>query len=162
MSVSLSHLQHTEEDDLKIVHPNAIMRYLARKTDLYGKDERERIYCEMWEEQCEMVLQDFWNASFMTQNNLSAFREQELRISYFDQTLVPQLKAICRMMLENEHAFLIGPKLTYVDIKLYSLLDALEREIKLVFASFPLLEAFHKTIDSRPAIKTLNASGKRF
>lgn len=130
--------------------------------DLYGKDERERIYCEMWEEQCEMVLQDFWNASFMTQNNLSAFREQELRISYFDQTLVPQLKAICRMMLENEHAFLTGPKLTYVDIKLYSLLDALEREIKLVFASFPLLEAFHKTIDSRPAIKTLNASGKRF
>jgi glutathione S-transferase len=54
-----------EAGDLKIVHAGAIMRYLARTTGGYGTNETERALCDMWDDQCEAVLQSFWNAEFM-------------------------------------------------------------------------------------------------
>jgi hypothetical protein len=53
-------------------------------------------------------------------------------------------------------------KLTYVDLKLFSLIDTIEREINLVRESFPLLQAFHVAIGSRPRIKAFCASDRRY
>jgi glutathione S-transferase len=54
-----------EEGSLVLFHSNAILRYLADKSGLYGHDTTERAECDMWAEQCELIQQTLWNAEFM-------------------------------------------------------------------------------------------------
>jgi glutathione S-transferase len=76
--------------------------------------------------------------------------------------LVPDLKTLCMTLARNDTAFLVGNKLTYVDIKLFATLEAIDKELPLVLPSFPLLSAFHKVLATRPNIKKYVESGKRF
>jgi glutathione S-transferase len=151
-----------EENNLKIVHANAIMRHLARKTGLYGNNEEERSLCDMWEEQCDLILKNFWQAEFMKNNIYSDFKLNEMKHKYFYESLSLELKNISNLMSLNNNYYLVGEKLTFVDIKLFSVLDAINKEIKIAIPSFPLLENFYKEIGKRNRILEFCLSDKRF
>jgi glutathione S-transferase len=152
-----------EENNLKIVHANAIMRHLARKTEgLYGNNEEERSLCDMWEEQCDLILKNFWQAEFMKNNIYSDFKLNEMKHKYFYESLSLELKNISNLMSLNNNYYLVGEKLTFVDIKLFSVLDAINKEIKIAIPSFPLLENFYQEIGKRHRILEFCLSDKRF
>jgi hypothetical protein len=55
-----------------------------------------------------------------------------------------------------------GHQLTFVDTMLFSLLEAIDRELPQALATFPLLIYFRDTIKRLPRIAAFCNSGRRF
>ena len=71
---------------------------------------------------------------------------EKLKLEFVANKLIPDLKTLCQALARNDCPFLVGNKLTYVDIKLFAVLEAIDKELPLVLPSFPLLAAFHNVI----------------
>jgi glutathione S-transferase len=150
-----------EDGQLRIVTACAITRHVARKLNLYGSTFEEAALCDMWMAQCEEVQQSLWNAEFM-QKDLPEHTSKQMKEQYLSKTLAPQLQLMSNVMAKNQTMFLVGKKLTFVDIVLFSLLDCIDRELPLALPAFPLLAYFHSSIKELPRIKAFCASGRRF
>jgi hypothetical protein len=114
----------------------------------------------------------------------SAFKEAQLKDKFLRGYLASALEGICRVMAKNRTMYLVGDKvhcspraachpgllmcvspghqLTFVDTMLFSLLEAIDRELPQALATFPLLIYFRDTIKRLPRIAAFCNSGRRF
>jgi glutathione S-transferase len=145
-----------QEGDLVIPQSHAIYRYLARKHGLYGKDERERVRCDIVEEafvDAQNTLGGFfWNAKF-----------HELRSEFERTTLVDLMRRLDQLLVQNERGrgHWVGQALTYVDFCAWHFLDYVRPFSQRTLEEFEVLYAFKQRIEALPRIAAYLASERR-
>ncbi|KAL0209787.1 hypothetical protein P9112_009871 [Eukaryota sp. TZLM1-RC] len=137
-----------------------IMRYIARKFNLYGNNITEQSTIDMWAEVANTFQHDLWRARFM-QCSLSDLKVTELKARWITDN-TQRFVALASKISQLTTVFVCGKSLSYADICLYAFLDSLAREVPLALITFPPLEKFHSYFNSRPAIKKLTTSGMRY
>lgn len=111
--------------------------------NLYGSTEQEKAICDMWDEECQKVLKkknhqnhflivlkkillDFWTSEFMKYDFESPLKAKK-RDEYCEEVLIPRFKRISAMLARNDNLYLNGHIFSYVDVKLFCVLEAINR-----------------------------------
>jgi glutathione S-transferase len=155
-TVPFGQLPLYEEGALAIPHSHAIYRYLARKHGLAGRDEAERIRCDIVEEtfvDAQNALAGFyWHRDFA-----------KLRDEFERESLPRLLESVQRLFLANPSGqeYWVGDALTYVDFCAWHFLDYVRPFSQRTLEAFEPLHAFKKRIESRPRIAAYLASERR-
>ncbi|XP_027022859.1 glutathione S-transferase Mu 3-like [Tachysurus fulvidraco] len=112
LKMDFANLPYLEDGERKIVQSNAIMRYIARKHNLCGETEDEKVRVDILENQA----MDFRNGFVM----LCYFDFDNKKQGYLD-ALPGVLKQFSNFL--GERKWFAGDKITFVDFIMYELLD---------------------------------------
>ncbi len=145
-----------EEDNQLLFQSHAIYRHLARKHNLYGKNEIEHSRCDIVEETCKDIRNAlfglFWNPGF------DALRKQ------FESDQLPvfiqQLEMLLNRNSESD-SFFVGSQLTYVDFIVWVLLDSIRPLSQSSLDQSPSLMTFKSNFEKRPRISAYLQSERR-
>ncbi|GBN57158.1 Glutathione S-transferase Mu 1 [Araneus ventricosus] len=149
LGLDFPNLPYYIEDDIKISQSTAILRYLARKYDLDGKDDRQKVLASMVEQQ---LVDLRFNLFLLMQNG-----EIESEKAKFVENLPNHMK-LWEKFLGNKK-FLLGDNITYVDFIAYETFDVYEKYHASVLENFPRLQDFQKRFESLPELQEyLNSS----
>jgi len=155
-TLPLNQLPIYEEDDLYIFQSHAIYRYLARKFNLQGRNERERIRCDIVEEtmiEAQSVVGTFyWSPDF-------AKKRDEFEAT----TLQEVLRKMQRVLEQNNNgnSFWVGDELTLGDFVAWHALDYVRPFSQKSIDRFEKLSAFKQRFESRPRIAAYLKSDRR-
>ena len=152
-----------EIDGLKLVQSGAILRYLARKHNMYGDDSTEAVYCDMIAD----GLADL-RTNFVTFDNYTLRKTDpdEYARKVRDQLLPRYLGALEEQLKSKnkgeKSGFLLGSKISYADVSLIEVLELVQE----TFASelekgYPFLSAFRERMLARSNIIDYYKSGRR-
>ena len=151
-----------EIDGLKLVQSGAIMRYLARKHDMYGSNAIEAYQCDMIAD----GLADF-RKSFTSFDNYRLRKKDEAGYVTQVSLLLPKyLRPLEEMLKANnggeKRGFLLGEKIAYTDISLVEVLEHVNEIFPGVLKrDYPYLGSFHERMLERPGLKAHYSSGRR-
>lgn len=138
----------------RIVQSNAIYRYLARKFDLYGSNEDERVRCDIIQEAFYDSLTElgkmFWDKDYASKK--AAWEEDHLRKN------LRYLEAFFKV--NNNPKFWVGNALTFADVLMWFYFDSVRYFSPKVFADFPSLVEFKKHFEEIPQITAYLASDR--
>ncbi|XP_053102407.1 glutathione S-transferase 2-like isoform X2 [Hemicordylus capensis] len=113
LGLDFPNLPYLIDGETKITQSNAILRYLARKYNMYGESEEEIIKMDMLENHLMDLRMSFarlcYNPDF-----------EKLKPEYLEQ-LPGILRLFSRFLGDRE--WFIGNKITYVDFIIYDFLD---------------------------------------
>jgi glutathione S-transferase len=144
------------EGDIFIVQSHAIYRYLARKHNLCGADERERIRCDIVEEafvDAQSAVGGFyWHPEF-------AKKRDE-----FEAGALPDFLAKLQRLLEQNgdgNGYWVGDKLTLADFVAWHALDYVRPFSQRTLDRFGKLNAFKQRFETRPRIAAYLRSDRR-
>ncbi|GBO10782.1 Glutathione S-transferase Mu 1 [Araneus ventricosus] len=143
LGLDFPNLPYYLEDDIKISQSTAILRYLARKYDLDGKDDRQKVLASMVEQQ---LVDLRFNLFLLMQNG-----EIESEKAEFVKNLPNHMK-LWEKFLGNKK-FLLGDNITYVDFIAYETFDVYEKYHASVLENFPRLQNFQKRFESLPELQ---------
>jgi glutathione S-transferase len=145
-----------EEGELFILHSHAIYRHLAREHNLYGRNEREHV-------RCDLVEETFVDA----QTNVGGFYwhpEFAIKRDEYERTTLPDLLSKLQRLFEqndNGDGYWVGDNLTYVDFCAWHLLDYVRPFSQKTLDRFEKLNAFKQRIEARPRIAAYLRSDRR-
>ena len=151
-----------EVDGLKLVQSAAIMRYLARKHDMYGSNAIEAYQCDMIADGLADLRKSF--------TSFDNYRQRKLdEAGYLAQVgrLLPRyLKPLEEMLKTNnggeKKVFLLGEKITYTDVSLVEVLEHVKENFPGVLEKeYPYLSSFLQRTLERPGLKAHYAAGRR-
>ena len=151
-----------EIDGLKLVQSGAIMRYMARKHDMYGSNAREAYQCDMIAD----GLADF-RKSFTSFDNYRLRKRDEAGYLAQVTTLLPKYLRPLEEMLKasnggEKKGFLLGEKIAYTDVSLVEILEHVNENFPGVLGKeYPYLESFRERVLERPGLKAHYSSGRR-
>ncbi|KAG5837793.1 hypothetical protein ANANG_G00216760 [Anguilla anguilla] len=112
LGMDFPNLPYLEDGDRKIVQSNAIMRYIARKHNLCGETEDEKVRVDIMENQA----MDFRNGFVML-----CYRDFDKMKPGYLETLPGTLKQFSGFL--GDRKWFAGNKITFVDFIMYELLD---------------------------------------
>jgi len=152
-------MPYWEDGNVKIYQSQAILRYLARKHGLYGKNEAEQIRCDIIQECCVESLSRVaiftWNKNWKEEKEQFLVNVIEKELKFFDNLL--------KENKEGNGIYLVGKDSTYVDYMLWNLLDYTRAIDKPTLQNkFPDLWNFYQKINERPKIKAYANSERKF
>jgi glutathione S-transferase len=150
---------------------SSIVRYLAGKAGLDGKNMEERANVDMWYETSKELFGS--HSRFGSMMNVEALRKgpsggDDEKILHFKDTTnrgeytdyqkaMAVLTTFEEALAQSESGFLVGDSLTYVDLALFiQLLDLEEEDNMPTWANdlkLPSLKAFKDRVEKRPAIQ---------
>ncbi|RWS15789.1 glutathione S-transferase Mu 1-like protein, partial [Dinothrombium tinctorium] len=143
LGLDFPNLPYYFDDNVKLSQTLAILRYLAMKNDLEGKDMNEKIRIALIEQQ----LVDYRNAwSFLCYD--SEF--EKIKPEYI-ASLPEKMKAISNFLADNE--WFAGKHLSYVDFLAYELFDVHNYLLPNYLDEYPNLKQFVKRVESLPTIE---------
>ena len=154
-SLPFGQLPTYEDGDLHIVQSHAIYRYLARKHNLYGTNEREHVRVDIVEEafvDAQNTIGGFyWNPDFATKRD------------EFEASTLPDLLGKLQRLLEQNTAsdYWVGKQLTLADFVAWHALDYVRPFSQRTLDRFARLSAFKRTFESRPRIAAYLQSERR-
>ena len=130
--------------DLKITESSAIIRYIADKNDLLGKDPETRAWVNMLE---DIIV------AWRGQNAKAAYSAnfEEMRAQLLEDVETKYIQKFLSILEKRQ--FLAGDYITYVDFMLYEysmVAFAMEPSFQ---AKYPKLVEYTKSIEALPAIK---------
>ena len=145
-----------EIDGLKLVQSGAIVRYIARKYNLYGKSAADQVQCDMLADGVKDVLGKLTGYPFRTDKE--AFKAQV-------RPLIPRyLNCFTNYLSRNNNqemkGFLLGDAITFADITLFDVLERLVEIFPDLLSEYPYIESFHVRMLSRDSVKKLYSSGR--
>ncbi|KAG9270782.1 glutathione S-transferase Mu 3-like [Astyanax mexicanus] len=111
LKMDFTNLPYLEDGDRKIPQSNAIMRYIARKYNLCGETEDEKVRVDILENQATDFRNGFIRLCYMAYDNKSAYLE----------ALPGVLKQFSDFL--GGRKWFAGDKITFVDFTMYELLD---------------------------------------
>jgi len=112
LGMDFPNLPYLEDGDRKMVQSNAIMRYIARKNNLCGETEEEKVRVDILENQS----MDFRNGFVM----MCYTDFDKIKPKYLEK--LPSLLKQFSVFLGDRKWF-AGDKITFVDFLMYELLD---------------------------------------
>ena len=136
-------------DGIPIAQTNAIMRYLAKKLDLSGRNDYENAQCLMYAEGIGDFMMKM-RPIFMEQDA----EEKKKKIVEAQKTFIPEfLTTYTKFYVANENsAWFIGSKMTWADIIIYNTLESLDEQHPEVMSQFPKLNTFMTNFQTVPKI----------
>ena len=145
-----------EIDGLKLVQSGAIVRYIARKYNLYGKSTADQVHCDMLADGIKDMLGKL--AGYPFQTNKEAFKAQV-------RPLIPRyLNCFTNYLSSNNNqemkGFLLGDSITFADITLFDVLERIAEIFPGLMSEYPYVESFRARMLARDSIKKLYCSGR--
>ncbi|XP_035300384.1 glutathione S-transferase A2 isoform X2 [Cricetulus griseus] len=145
-----------EIDGMTLVQTRAILNYIATKYDLYGKDVKERALIDMYAEGIadlsEMIIHLV----------VTPPDQKEAKIALIkDRTKNRYLPAFEKVLKSHGQNYLVGNRLTRVDIHLLELLLYVEEMDSSLLAPFPLLKALKSRLSNLPNVKKFLQPGSQ-
>ncbi|XP_075440106.1 glutathione S-transferase P [Ascaphus truei] len=139
-------LPQFKDGDLNLYQSNAILRHLARKHGLYGKQSLEASRIDMVNDGVEDFRLKYLRLIYQNY--------EDGKVSYIDG-LPSDLRHFERLLSENNQGknFLVGEEISFAD---YNLLDLLRSHLVLspgCLADFPLLSGYVSRLNSRPKLQ---------
>lgn len=135
-------LPYLIDGDIKIGQSAAIMRHLARKHQLDGKTEADKVRVDAIAEQLRDYHMDYvrvvYNPEFL-----------KLKEGYLEN-LPNKLKYLSELM--DGRKFVTGDYVTYADFVLFEYLEFQSHFVKDLLKDYPVLDEFHKRILALEAI----------
>jgi len=150
LGLDFPNLPYLIDGDIKITQSNAILRYIARKYNLCGSTEAERILVDMLE--CEAM--DFRNGFVRVCYNPAM---ESLRDDYI-KNVKQKIKRFSDFLGEKQ--WFAGGQITYVDFVLYELLDQHRLFEPTLLDDFANIKAFLDRFEALQAIRDYMQSGE--
>lgn len=148
IGVDVPNLPYYIDGDIKMSESNAILRHLARKNDLYGSTEQEKVRIDVAEgvftDQMKGMVKLIFSPDYA--NAKVAFLAD-----------IPNQLKKCAAVLGTGN-FIAGDKISYADFMLLEVLDRYELFSPGCVGSVPSLQAFANRMIALPAVKTYRAS----
>jgi len=121
---------------LELGQSNAILRHVARKNNLYGKDDSERALIDMVNDSQEDLR--------LTYVKL-IYQQYDAEKDNYIKGLPDKLTLFEKNLAKNNggSGFFVGAKVTFVDYTMFDILDNLTVLSPACLDGFPLLKAFH-------------------
>nr|AUS83917.1 glutathion S-transferase pi [Eisenia fetida] len=147
----LGQLPVFHDGDLHISQSNAILRYVARKHGLFGKNDKEAALIDMINDQQEDIRQAYMHL---------IYQEYDTGKDAYIKNLPTQLATLEKVLGENKGGaeFFVGDKISFVDYTIFDLLDNLIILSPTCLDGFPKLKGFHSRIGSRDKIAKYRAT----
>ncbi|KAK4306257.1 hypothetical protein Pmani_021906 [Petrolisthes manimaculis] len=149
LGLDFPNLPYYIDGDTKVTQSNAIMRYIARKHDMCGKNEEERWRVDVLENQAMDFRNGFTRLCYMEFNN----RKQQ----YLD-TLPATIKLFSNFM--GNRKWFAGENITSVDFIMYELLDEHLQLDPDCLKDANNIKEFMKRFEELPKIKAYMASDR--
>lgn len=139
-----------EIDGLKLVQSSAIVRYIARRYNLYGKNLLDQIHCDMLADGIKDLLKKMVGYPYQTDKESWRVQVSPLIPQYFSSFTA----YLSRNNDQELKGFLLGDTITYVDITLFDVLKWINEIFPDLIADYPFIYAFYTRMLSRDSIKT--------
>lgn len=148
MGLDFPNLPYLIDGDIKITQSNAILRHIARKHNLDGKDEKSKVLVDIME------------------NQAMDFRNGLVRLCYgpdFEKNKEAYLKNVVDMLdlfekFLGDKPWFAGNEITFVDFVMYELLDQHKLLDAKLLSSEKKLTAFLDRFEALPQIKAYMAT----
>nr|ABF67506.1 glutathione-S-transferase isoform 1 [Haliotis discus discus]ABO26599.1 mu class glutathione-s-transferase [Haliotis discus discus] len=150
LGLPIPNLPYYVDGNIKITQSNAILRYIARKHQLLGEKEEERVKVDVMLD----TAMDFRNGIV----GLCYNPEFEKKKAAYFEALPAKLEMFKSFL--GDQQFFAGSKVTVCDFPIYELLDQTRIMQPGSLDAFPTLLAFMGRIEALPAIKTFMSSAK--
>ncbi|KAG8511971.1 Glutathione S-transferase A4 [Galemys pyrenaicus] len=146
-----------EIDGMNLVETRAILRYIAAKHNLYGRNLKEQAWIDMYVE----GLKDL--SDMIMFFPLSLPEEKEMNLKYILERATKRFFPVYEKALrDHRQDFLVGNRLSWADIQLLEVILMAEECEPNVLSGFPLLQDFKARISNIPTIsKFLQAGSQR-
>nr|XP_046258692.1 glutathione S-transferase A4-like [Scatophagus argus] len=141
-----------EIDGMKLIQTKAILKYIAEKYNLYGKDIKDRVMINMYSEglmdlmEMIMILPFTQDPKPKLDNILSKAKERYLPV--FEKVLSGSI-------------YLVGGKLSCADVQLLECTLMLEEKFPGILADFPSVKSFQGRMIQIPAINRFLQPGSK-
>merc|ERR1712142_693176 len=150
MGLDFPNLPWLKDGDVKITQSGAIMRYLAEKHGLHGKDIKERAELEMLAAQCMDFHMAYarvvYNNDFEKLKD-GLFKDQAVKMEQFETYL-------------GEKKFFGGDQPKFADFHLYEIFKIYTILFPEYVEKFPKATAYMERFEALPKIKAYMASSK--
>lgn len=151
LGLKFPNIPYYMDDDVKLTQSLAILRYLGRKHDLAGRNERETTELDVLEQQARdtlLILPYSAKSQPRYRQGLKSYAES------MNDFLGPWSEHLAT------RNWVLGDRITYVDFMLYEALDW-HREFRVeVVQKYPEVVAYLKRFEELPNIKQYFASDK--
>ncbi|XP_051853112.1 glutathione S-transferase-like [Antechinus flavipes] len=145
-----------EIDGMKMVETRAILRYIAAKYNLYGKDLKEQVLIDMYVE----GMRDLYDIIMFLP--LSLPEEKEENISYIVKKATDRFLPVYEKVLKDHGKnYLVGNQLSWADIHLFELILMIEECKSDVLLTFPKLQEFKTRVSKLPRIQKFLQPGSQ-
>ncbi|XP_077165183.1 glutathione S-transferase 3-like [Paroedura picta] len=145
-----------EIDGMKMVQTRAILRYIAAKHNLYGKDLKEQALIDMYVEGTTDLMGLILIYPFLSPE------DKKKQLATFTEKATKRYFPVYEKVL-NDHGqdFLVGNQLSWADIHLLEAILMVEEKASDVLPEFPQLQAFKARISNIPTIKKFLEPGSQ-
>ena len=138
-------------DALYLVQTPAIFRYLARKFDLYGKNDRERYRCDVLTAAALDWQTNYFKAIFNT-----TYAEE-----YNNTIAAKHLTIFTQLLQQSTTSYFVSTAPTFADLLIFELLlNHLDMDVNLLDA-YPQLIAFTEKLKMVPQLEAYLKSQRR-
>jgi len=151
LGLDFPNLPYYIDGDIKITQSNAILRYIARKNDLVGKNETEKAMVDMMADQS----MDFRNGWVRLCYNPGY---DNLKDEYVNTTLPKTLKQFSQFL--GKKSWFAGESLTFVDFVMYELLDQHKLLVPNCLKDLENMTSFMERFENLPKISEYMKSDK--
>ncbi|XP_043855247.1 glutathione S-transferase-like [Dromiciops gliroides] len=137
-----------EMDGMTIIQTRAILRYMAAKYNLYGKDLKEQALIDMYVE----GMRELYDIIMFLP--LSAPEEKEKNLSFMTEKATKRFLPVYEKVLKDHGKnYLVGNQLSWADIHLLELILMVEECKPGVLLAFPKLQEFKARVSKLPRIQ---------
>jgi len=153
------------DGNFEIAQSNAILRHVARKHGLYGKDDTEKTWIDMINDTQEDVRLSYVRL---------IYQQYDTEKDNYIKSLPEKLAMFEKVLGKNDggKGFFVGSKVSFLDYNMYDLLDNFTILSPHCLDAFPHLKSFHQRFGSRDKIAKyrqcdafknipINANGKQ-
>lgn len=136
LDMDFPNLPYYIDGDIKLSQSEVIMRYLANKHNLHGKNLKDQLRAELIAAQVRDYHMEFVRIVYNPQF-------EELKKDYM-KNLPAKMEALVKFLGSNK--YVCGDYVTYADFVLFEYLELQALFMEDLFKNYPTLEQYHKNI----------------
>ncbi|XP_015270070.1 PREDICTED: glutathione S-transferase 3-like [Gekko japonicus] len=145
-----------EIDGMKMVQSRAILRYIAAKYNLYGKDLKEQALIDMYVEGTTDLMGLILMYPF-----LSSEDKKKQLATFVEKATKRYFPVYEKVLKDHGQDFLVGNQFSWADIHLLEAILMVEEKACDTLSEFPHLQAFKAKISNIPTIKKFLEPGSQ-
>ncbi|XP_033644326.1 hematopoietic prostaglandin D synthase-like [Asterias rubens] len=148
-SIPILQVPMLEIDGKKCGQSKAIIRYLAKKYGLFGKDDLEAFYIDTVIDTADDIVPP-WDLIFFATSE----EEKAKHTKNFKEVEAPLIYQRLTRLLEQDHAgdYFVGNELTAADVHFFSMVDFAEIYFPNSMAKFPKLQSLFDRVAANPKV----------
>jgi len=152
LGLDFPNLPYLIDGDVKVSQSNAILRYLARKSNLLGKTDEEQTRVDILESEINDFRREYVGMCYSP-------NFESLRGPYLEK-LPAKLKLLSDFL--GDRNFFAGENITFPDFIVYEMLDQQKILSPSALNDFPSLQKFQEKVEGQKSISEFLNSSKNF